>query len=120
MEYVIQHEQGILTGHPIAYQNYLQAFKQVPGAPLLPGFMEFRRVECPPITRWQIFGGGSIQVIDGIATDVWDVRDMTPEERADARARYYAEPHVEGTSFDEELGCWRLMTNVPGAAPNVI
>ena len=78
MNLYIKIENGIPKNHPALENNLLQAFGLIPEH-----FQPFIRVERPSLLPYQIFNSEepSYQKINDIWTDVWDIRDMTQEEK---------------------------------------
>jgi hypothetical protein len=82
MELYIQIRNGQPFEHPIFGDNFRQAFPLIDTNNLPPEFARFERIECPrQATMFQV-DEVSYQWVDGIVKDVWSVREMTDEERA--------------------------------------
>lgn len=79
MNLFIQVANGEPVNHPAFEENLIQAFGSVPS-----DWEPFQRVERPVPRIYEILEGDnpSYQKIDGIWTDVWPLRAMTPEEIA--------------------------------------
>lgn len=79
MNLYIEIENGQPKRHPAFEENLLQAFGAVPEK-----FEPFVRVERPRPSIYQVLDSNesTYQKIDGVWTDVWQLRDMTAEEKA--------------------------------------
>ena len=78
MNYYIEIENGVPKNHPASESNLTQAFGQVPAH-----WEPFVRTQPPVLTRYQVFNAENTtyQKVNGVWTDVWDIRDMTAEEK---------------------------------------
>jgi len=112
MELFIRIANGVTVGNPIMGDNFREAFPDVDVNNLPPEFARFTRVECPVIGTHQLFiqEKPTYELIDGMWTDVWHVRDMTAEERAarqqSFKDKWDALPNRENYSawtFNEDL-----------------
>lgn len=107
MNLYIQIENGVPIGHPAFEDNLLDAFGSIPE-----NWELFLRVPCPKFPLYKTLEPlePSYQKIDGVWTDVWSFRDMTPEEKLEQQTlvkyrwanRLQAENFVAWT-FDEAL-----------------
>lgn len=88
MKLYIQVENELPVNHPAFEDNLIEAFGVVPD-----NWEPFVRVERPKAEDYKIFLSETTtyQKVDGIWMDVWNVRDMTPEERAEFDAKKQAE-----------------------------
>lgn len=79
MYFFIQIKDGQPVNHPALPANLVQAFGQIPT-----DWEPFLRVEKPTPSTYQVFDSEepTYQKINGVWTDVWALRDMTPEEKA--------------------------------------
>jgi hypothetical protein len=79
MNLYIEIENGQTKNHPAFEENLLQAFGAIPEK-----FEPFVRVERPKPSIYQYFASNesTYQKIDGVWTDVWQLRDITAEEKA--------------------------------------
>ena len=71
---------GVTVDHPVLSSNLLQFYGDVPA-----DYEMFDRTEKPPLKRFEVDDVDAVQYArndNGIWTDVWPVRVMTPEERA--------------------------------------
>jgi hypothetical protein len=77
--YIETDENGNCKNHPALESNLIQAFGAVPTH-----WETFVRVEKPIPTLYQVLDSDEpiYQKIDGIWMDVWQLRDMTVEEKA--------------------------------------
>jgi hypothetical protein len=76
----IQVENGQPVNHPALEQNLLEALGRIPE-----GWEPFVRVPkpIPPLYKKLELETPVYEKIDGVWTDVWSFRDMTPEEKED-------------------------------------
>ena len=79
MNLYIEIEGGVPKNHPAFEANLIEAFGEIP-----PNWEPFVRVERPKLSRYQTLTSeqSSYQKVNGVWTDVWDVYEMTAEERA--------------------------------------
>ena len=78
MNLYIEVENGVTKNHPALEDNLIQAFGSVPT-----NWAPFVRVERPAPDVYQILVSDEpiYAKVDGVWTDVWNLRDMTPEEK---------------------------------------
>lgn len=78
MNLYIQVENGQTVNHPALEENLIQAFGSVPS-----NWEPFDRIEKPVIDVYEILESDepTYKKVNGIWTDVWHVRQMTPEEK---------------------------------------
>jgi len=134
MELYIQIKDGQPFEHPILGDNFRQAFPGVDTNNLPPEFARFVRVAAPTVGLFEVCGECTYELVDGVYTDVHNVRPMTAEEKAarieQARANLRpnwtlneetlqaimpARPTVKGEHpyrFDPETNQW-LESDVP-------
>lgn len=121
MEFVIQIKDGMPFEHPIAVDNFLEAFPNKTLESLSPDFAEFQRIPCPSLVYATLNSPyPSYEWENGIVKDVWDITEMSAEEKAAKIADAKAQPHPEGWTFNEDLCLWEINLNAPGSSPNVI
>jgi len=110
MELFIRIQDGATVGHPIMGDNFAQAFPEIDKNNLPPEFARFVRVERPALEFFQIFAQEqpTYELVGDVWTDVWHVRDMTPEEKAEKirilREAFDSRPQAENWAawaFDE-------------------
>lgn len=79
MKLYIQVENGLPINHPAFEDNLIAAFGVVPD-----NWEPFVRIPRPDLSDYKVLLNEtpSYQKVDGVWADVWDVRDMTPEERS--------------------------------------
>tara|TARA_R110002126_G_scaffold34736_4_gene107324 strand:+ start:341 stop:838 length:498 start_codon:yes stop_codon:yes gene_type:complete len=84
MNFVIRVENGQPVDHPIAIENFRQAFPHLDENNLPPEFVAFERVPQPVLGPYEMMDSleTTYQWVDGVLKDVWPVRPMTPEEKA--------------------------------------
>jgi len=115
----IKVENGQVVDHPTLGGNLLEFYSSIPD-----NYQPFIRVARPTPTAYQVVSNESTyQQVNGIWTDVWGVRDMTPQEKQDKIDRVIALPHPENWVFDAEICKWKdpkININAPGSQPNVI
>lgn len=78
MNFFIEVKNGQTINHPAYESNLLQAFGVIPN-----NWEPFIRVERPTLDVYQVLENDEAIYIkvDGVWTDLWNVRDMTSEER---------------------------------------
>ena len=110
MDLFIRIQDGTTVGHPIMGDNFAQAFPEIDTNNLPPEFARFVRIERPVLEFYQIFEQEepTYELVDGVWTDVWRVREMTDEEKAAkvkmVRTFFDSRPQAENWSawvFDE-------------------
>lgn len=103
-------ENGNAVQHPIVGDNFREAFPHIDVNNLPPEFARFVRVSQPKLGMYEVLESETptYQMVDGVFTDVWSVREMTAEEKLakqqmvqdDFRNRRQAENWAAWT-FDE-------------------
>lgn len=84
MEMFIKLENGQPIDHPIMGDNFRQAFPHIDPNTPGPDFAKFIRVGYKDVGKYKIVTGGPTYGWVGDAVqDIWETRDMTPEERAE-------------------------------------
>jgi hypothetical protein len=81
MKLYIKIENGQPIDHPILEENFKQVFPNIDVNNLPSNFMEFVRVPIPFMDVYEVYNGSHYELIDGVYTDVHQVRDMTDEEK---------------------------------------
>jgi hypothetical protein len=85
MNLYIQIKDGQPHEHPIFEDNLLHAIPGIDLNNLPPEFSPFVRVPEPILKTYTLFDENyknpSYELVDGVYTDVWHIRDMTPEEK---------------------------------------
>lgn len=81
---LIRIEDGQPVGHPILETNFRQAYPHIdpknPGA----AFAKFIRVPSEDVGKYKvILSGPTYAWVGDVVQDIWETRDMTPEERAE-------------------------------------
>jgi hypothetical protein len=106
MELYIQVENGKTINHPALKDNLLQAFGTIPD-----NWQPFVRVSSPSLKLYEVLESNesTYEFVDGVWTDVWQIREMTPEEKLqkqnEAKDNWDRKPNRENFSawtFDEE------------------
>lgn len=82
MELYIRIVNGQPFEHPIFGDNFRQAFPDIDVNNLPAEFARFERVECPNLATTFQVDKVQYQWSNGIVKDVWTVREMNDEERA--------------------------------------
>ena len=80
LELYIRIKDGQPFEHPILADNFREAFPDVDTNNLPEGFARFVRVAPPAIGPYELYGGCSYELINGVYTDVHNVESMTPEQ----------------------------------------
>lgn len=106
MELYIQVENGKTVNHPALKENLLQAFGEIPN-----NWQPFIRVSSPSLRIYEVLASKepTYEFVDGVWTDVWQIREMTPEEKLEkqnfVKELWNSKPNRENFStwtFDEE------------------
>ena len=82
MELYIRIKDGKPFEHPIFGDNFRQAFPHIDTNNLPPEFARFVRVAAPTIGVFEVYVDCVYELVDGVYTDVHNVRPMTAEEKA--------------------------------------
>ena len=82
MELYIRIKDGKPFEHPIFGDNFRQAFPSIDTNNLPPEFARFVRVAAPTVGVFEVCGECTYELVDGVYTDVHNVRPMTAEEKA--------------------------------------
>ena len=82
MELYIRIKDGKPFEHPIFGDNFRQAFPSIDTNNLPPEFARFVRVAAPTIGLFEVYVECVYELVDGVYTDVHNVRPMTAEEKA--------------------------------------
>ena len=82
MELYIRIKDGKPFEHPILGDNFRQAFPDIDTNNLPPEFARFVRVAPPALGVFEIYVDCVYELIEGVYTDVHNVRPMTAEEKA--------------------------------------
>jgi hypothetical protein len=81
MELYIRIKDGGPFEHPIFGDNFRQAFPGVDTENLPPEFARFVRVAAPAVGPFEVYVECVYELVDGVYTDVHNVRPMTVEEK---------------------------------------
>ena len=107
MELFIRIVDGQPFEHPIFGDNFRQAFPDVDVNNLPPEFARFERVACPSLVYATLNSPQpSYQWVNGVVKDVWDVTQMTEQEKAAKQEAVKSEWAIKGHaswSFNDEL-----------------
>jgi len=105
MNLYIEEENGVAKNHPALEENLLQVWGCIPDH-----WKPFTRTERPVLKLYGICDENVYGLIDGIYTDVWNIRDMTAEEKLvkqnEVKAQWQQRPNLQNFStwvFDEAL-----------------
>jgi hypothetical protein len=82
MELYIRIKDGKPFEHPIFGDNFRQAFPHIDTENLPPEFARFVRVAAPTVGVFEVCEESVYELVDGVYTDVHNVRPMTAEEKA--------------------------------------
>jgi hypothetical protein len=101
MELYIQIRNGQPFEHPIFGDNFRHAFPGIDVDNLPPEFAVFQRI--PQNVQPEVFEVAEVsyQWFDKIVKDVWSVRPMTEQEKAEKIAQYKANPPFPSWTLDE-------------------
>ncbi len=84
-EMFIRLENGQPVDHPIMGVNFRRVFPHIDAEKPGPDFAKFVRVsKKEAVGKYEVVvGGPTYQWVDGVVKDVWEIREMTPEEKAE-------------------------------------
>ena len=82
MELYIRIKDGKPFEHPIFGDNFRQAFPSIDTNNLPPEFARFVRVAAPTVGMFEVYIDCVYQMVDGVYTDVHNMRPMSAEEKA--------------------------------------
>jgi len=82
MELYIRIKDGKPFEHPIFGDNFRQAFPHIDTDNLPPEFARFVRVAAPTVGLFEVCEECVYELVDGVYTDIHNVRPMTAEEKA--------------------------------------
>ena len=105
MKLYIRYENGELIDHPIMEENLLQLFPGLDVNNLPPTLIEFVRVPHPEIGVYEVYEGSHYAIVDGVCTDIHQVRSMTTEEKLEKQTQVKSEWALRewnSWTFDEE------------------
>jgi hypothetical protein len=98
MNLYIETEDGVTKNHPAFEDNLIQAFGSVPER-----WKPFIRVEPPTVGLFEVCDECVYELVDGVYTDVHNVRPMTAEEKAAKIAQARTNLPVNWTLNEETL-----------------
>lgn len=81
IKFLIEIKDGQPINHPIILENFIAAFPEIDLNRLPQNFAKFVRVPSPSIGPYEVNEGVSYQKVDDYVTDVWNIRQMTEQER---------------------------------------
>jgi hypothetical protein len=106
MQLIIRLKDGVPFEHPILLDNFIQAFPEVDIDDLPEQFAWFDRVEPPKLGPYEVYVGVEYKMVgNGRFGDVHQVRNMTPEEKAQRQADVkaaWADMPFKSWVFNEE------------------
>lgn len=105
MKFFIKIENNQPVGHPIAADNFQQAFPDIDVNNLPSHFAVFERVAAPKLKTYEIYEGVTYKFFDGVVKDFHHVRDMTEQEKLqkqDAVKKDWAENGFSSWVFNQE------------------
>jgi len=80
----IRIENGQPVGHPILAENFRQAYPNLDPTDTAIGFARFIRVARQDVGQYKVvISGPTYGWVGDTVQDIWETRDMTPEERAE-------------------------------------
>ncbi len=122
MEYAINvTAAGEPIGFPMSLENLRYLYPDISLDALPPGMEPFVHVSWPQVGPYEVVEGeGEIGRVDGVLQEVFTVRPMTDEEKAEKIALALAAPHPDGWVFDYDKCGWRPVLDQPGSEPDVI
>lgn len=83
-EMFIRLENGQPVDHPIMGDNFRRAFPQIDPNNPGPGFAKFVRIPKNAVGKYKVVTGGpTYGWVGDTVQDIWETRDMTPEEMAE-------------------------------------
>lgn len=94
-------QNGNAVDHPITEDNFRDAFPNIDPENLTSEFSKFVRIPKPQIGPYQVLVSKdpTYKKINGVFQDVWEVREMTNEEKAvaqqNAKCLFHSHPHPE-------------------------
>jgi hypothetical protein len=91
--------------HPIVEENFRNAFPSLDPDNLPPEFAIFERVAKPQVV-YEVVEGSSYGWVGGVVKDVWRVRAMTAEEKANKIAVEKASQPFSSWLFNEDFCRW--------------
>lgn len=107
MELYIRIKDGQIFEHPILGDNFREAFPDVDVNNLPPEFARFIRVHRPIPSVYQVMNDNPVYTwVNGVVTDDWGLRDMTPEEKAARIAIAMQHQEFPSWTFDEPTCSW--------------
>ena len=115
MELFIQIKDGQPYEHPIMGWNFYDAFPDIDPDNLPPNFARFERVDCNIEVGTYEVPFITYQWVGDIVKDVWSVRPMTDEERAEKDVWL-----AEVAAAEKAANAYADSLNSSGSAPNVI
>ena len=101
MSYFIRIKNNEAFEHPIAEDNFKQAFPDIDIDNLPDEFARFVRVALPTLGPYEVLENSTYEWDGNIMKDVHQIRDMTEEEKATKLAEAYSDL-PEGWTLNEE------------------
>jgi len=84
MDMFIKIENGQPVGHPIMGSNFRQAYPNIDPSDPAHGFTKFVRVNREDVGQYKVvLSGPTYGWVGDTVQDIWETRDMTPEEQAE-------------------------------------
>lgn len=119
MDLFIQIKDGEPFEHPIMGDNFIAAFPHIDVNNLPPEFARFVRPAPPEVGPYQV-ASVSYGWDGDVVTDIWQIREMSEEEKQEKIAYVKSLSHPDGAVFSEELCEWVFDLSTSGVEPNVI
>lgn len=123
MEFAIQvDDNGDPVGHPMSMENLRYIHEDISLDNLPPGMEPFVHVSAPQLGPYQVLASeeSTYARVGGVLQRVFEIRDMTEEEKNDKIERALAIRHPDDWVFNYEKCAWRPLLNQSGSTPNVI
>ena len=121
MNFVIRIENGQPIDHPIAIENFRQAFPHLDENNLPPEFAEFYRPSAPTLGPYDLLESHDVtyQLIDGVWTDVWPIRQMTEQEKAEKIAGVQAAWATRNEANNNNWAAWTFDESLCAYVPPI-
>ena len=103
MDFYIKIKDGLPFDHPIAADNFKQAFPSIDVNSLPIEFAKFERVEQPTLGPYEVNEGVTYEWVGDIVRDVWHIRQMTDQEKQEKINLVLSKKPFASWVFDEEL-----------------
>lgn len=121
MNFVIRIENGQPIDHPIAIENFCQAFPHIDINNLPPEFAEFNVRGVPVLGPYEIMEGQKVtyQLVDDVWSDVWATRQMTEQERAEKIAGVHTLWAMRNEANNNNWSAWTFDESLCAYVPPI-